>query len=283
MKKYFITYGDDLFEDAKKRIIKEAELTGEFDYTIAYNQTQVTDELKHSYVFSVKRGGGLWSWKPDIILQTLNIMDTDDVLVYCDAGCQLQACKEWDWYWSKLLTHDIIAQRIYQRTENWTRIEILKEFESNGRFWPKMYQFQATIIMKKTDFVVDFVKHWRDLMINRPILALDVTSDERCHQHQSFKENRHDQAIYSALIYKYLSIPTLRKRIYVMWEHLEDIDIIRKQAIRATRCRGKLLPTKKMQLKAILKRMVKSVVYKPFIIVPQQIIYQFLNYMDLKK
>lgn len=283
MKKYFITYGDELFEDAKKRVVKEAELIGEFDYIIAYNQTQVTDELKHSYVFSVKRGGGLWSWKPDVILQTLEKMSTDDILVYCDAGCQLQKCKEWEWYWRKLSTHDIIAQRIYQRTENWTRIEVLKEFENNGRFWPKMYQFQATIILKKTGFVMDLVRQWRDLMIEKPILAMDVTPEEKYIQHSSFIENRHDQAIYSALIYKYLSTPTLKDRVYVMWEHLEDIDIFSKQAIRATRCRTNLLPTPQIRFRSILKRIVKSMVYKPFIIAPQQIIYEFLNGLDLRK
>lgn len=281
MKKYFITYGDLNFEEAKRRIIHEAEQTGEFDEIIAYSDKDVSPELKSSEIFSIRRGGGLWSWKPDVMLQTLEKMDENDILVYCDAGCQLQVCNEWKWYWKKLAKHDIIAQRIFQRTESWTRSEVIKEFESNGRFWPKMFQYQATIIMKRTDFSMDFVRQWRNLMIDKPILAMDVAPDKIHLQHSSFKENRHDQAIYSALIYRYIDIPETRNRIYSMWEHIEDLDIVSKQAIRATRLRTNQHETRKAKLKSIIKRIVKDYIYKPFIIVPQQAIYGLINKLYL--
>ena len=183
MRRYFITYGDELFKDAKKRIVKEAEQLGLFDNIIAYDNNGVSPLLKKSEIFSIKRGGGLWSWKPDVILQTLYIMDDNDILVYCDAGCKLQLCKEWQWYLNTLNKYHIIAQRIYQRTENWTRRELIDYFKENGSLWPKMFQFQAgIIILKKTAFTVQFVKEWRDLMINNSQLAMDVDSHDMIYQ-----------------------------------------------------------------------------------------------------
>lgn len=281
MKRYFITYGDALFEDAKRRIIREAEQTGQFDEIIAYSNNNVSEELKASKVFSVKRGGGLWSWKPDIILQTLNIMDEGDTLVYCDAGCQLQPCQEWKHYWKILRKYDIIAQRIYQRTENWTRKELIDEFVGNGEKWPKMFQFQATIIIRKSEFTTRLIREWRELMIQKPILAMDVNDEERKYQKASFIENRHDQAIYSALVYKYLRIKDTKDKIYTMWEHLEDLDIFSKQAIRAARYRTNIPPTKRMKIRLVLKRVIKDAIYKPLLIAPQQILYGYLNELSL--
>ena len=279
MKKYFITYGDALFEDAKRRIIAEAKQTGEFDYIIAYDHTQVTEKLKQSDIFAIKRGGGLWSWKPDVIWQTLNKMNDGDFLVYCDSGCELQACREWKWFWGILSSYDIIAQRIFQHTENWTRFEVMTEFKDNGIFWPKMFQFQATIILKKSDFTVEFIRQWRDLMINNPILAMDVTKEERLRQHPAFKENRHDQSIYSALIYKYLKDIHTKNKIYTMWEHIEDIDIFKKQAIRASRRRTNQIPSKKNLLLSVIKRLIKDFIYKPLYIVPQHVWFLLRNNM----
>lgn len=285
MRRYFITYGDSLFESTKKRIVREAERTGLFDEIYAYGDSDVSSELRESKVFSVKRGGGLWSWKPDVIFMTLEKMCENDILVYCDAGCQIQYCKEWERYLTLLTKYDIIAQRIYQRTEKWSRRELIQEFENeNGRKWPKLFQFHATtILIRKSEFVVRLIREWRDLMIKKPLLAMDVNTEEMKNQIKSFKENRHDQAIYSALIYKYLGVPTLSNRIYVMWEHIEDIDIFSNQAIRATRCRTNMLPTKRMRFRAILKRMVKDMLYKPFMIAPQQFLYEFLNNLDRRK
>ena len=35
------------------------------------------------------RGFGYWIWKPQVILQSLRMMDKGDVLLYADAGCVL--------------------------------------------------------------------------------------------------------------------------------------------------------------------------------------------------
>lgn len=268
MKHIFITYGDADYEAAKAKIAAEAEATREFNAIYTYGREDLSSELLSSEVIKVKRGGGLWSWKPDVLLSTMQRYDKGDAIVYCDAGCTLQACKEWRNIWQRLEHYDIIAQRIFQRTDKWTRKEIIDHFADNSKSWLAKCQFQATVIIIISDFSLQFVREWRNLMIEHPIFAMDVTAEERSRQLPQFIENRHDQAIYSALIYKYLNNHETRSRIYTQWEHIEDFDPFCRQAIRATRLRQGQEETRVLKWKRIVKRLAKDFVLKPFYYVP---------------
>lgn len=268
--KFFITYGDEKFQTARDKIVHEAQATGEFDKVIPYGRSDVTKELTDSEIFKIPRGGGLWSWKPDIIWQTMEYGTDGDIIVYCDSACTIQACKEWCWYWEKLRKYDIIAQRIFCRNDRWTRREIADELVANVKNWEKCYQYQATIIIIISPFTRKFISEWRTLMLHNPILAMDVTEEERAKQPLSLVENRHDQAIYSALIYKYLSDTKNKGKIYTMWEHIENYDPIFKQAIRATRLRHGETENSNLIKKRILCRLVKDYVLKTFYYSPLQ-------------
>lgn len=267
----FLTYGDSGFEAAKAKIVEEAWLTGEFQEIISCGRSDLSSDLLASKVINIKRGGGLWSWKPDIILSTMESHEDGDIIVYCDAGCTIYPSPEWKKMWRKLEAHDIIAQRIFQRTENWTRKEIIDYFQSNGTSWLKCFQYQATVIVVVvSDFTRKFIREWRNLMIEYPEFAMDVMPEERMNQSSSFIENRHDQAIYSALVYKYLAIPETRKKIYTQWEHIENYDLFFNQAIRATRLRKGEVESRKKMVMACFKRVLKDYVLKPFYYVPLQ-------------
>lgn len=271
MKHIFITYGDFGYEAAKAKICDEAKATGEFDEIISYGRGDLSKELLQSEIINIKRGGGLWSWKPDVILTTMEKYQDGDAIVYCDAGCSLYPSKEWKRYWKKLEHHDIIAQRIFQRTNHWTRKEILDYYKDyNGKNWPYCYQYQATPIFKITPFSRMFVQEWRDIMINHSELVKDVMEEERSIQHKGFIENRHDQAIYSALLYKYLAKPDTNSKIYTQWEHIEDYDPFSKQALRATRLKNGEKEKRASVLLGIIKRIIKHGFLKPLFYAPIQ-------------
>ena len=276
MKKVLITYGDKKFEMSKNRFIQNAHAINIFDEIIAYSDKDLSEELKQSEIINEKRGGGLWSWKPDVILTTLNKMEDGDILVYCDSGCTVYPYNEWNHIWKSLENHDIIAQRIYQRTDKWTRKSIIEYFaQTNSKNWTKCYQHMATaIILKATPFTRAFVSEWKDMMISHPEMVKDVTIEEKVNEAECFIENRHDQAFYSALTYKYLNNPTYKNKILTKWEHIEDYDIICPQAIRATRLRnGESKEPPRTKAKAILKRLVKDYIFRPFFYAPLQMFY----------
>ncbi len=266
-----MTYGDGPYQKSKERLTKQAEATSEFDEVIAYGQNDLSVELLESDIIKVPRGSGLWSWKPDIILKAMESHDDGDMIVYCDAGCSVYPSKEWQWYWHKLEQHDIVAQRLYQQTGHWTRRELMERFSSNGPMWHKLYQHMATaLILKVTPFTIAFVREWRDLMIQHPELAYDVPHSEIASQQKGFKENRHDQAVFSALIYKHLSQKENRDKIYTQWEHIEDYDLIFHQAIRATRLKSGELETTGQKLTSGIKRLIKDYIFRPFYFAPKQ-------------
>ena len=276
-KKILITYGDDPYEETKLRLVNQVRQTGVFDEVIAYSPRDVSYELLHSAVWKERRGGGLWSWKPDLILHTMNSSNDGDFIVYCDAGCSVYKAKEWEKFWRLLKNHDIIAQRIFQRTEHWTRKEIIDEFSNINHNWLKCYQYQATPIFKNSAFSKMFVQEWRSLMIEKPYLVKDVTDEEREKQYTGFIENRHDQAVFSALIYKYCSVSTYKNLIYTQWEHMEDYDPFCKQAIRATRLRNGKEENRKMTYLGTIKRIIKHGILKPLFYAPIQIWYNSIK------
>jgi hypothetical protein len=41
-------------------------------------------------LLTLKRGGGYYCWKAEILLQQLDMADEGDIIIYSDAGCTLQ-------------------------------------------------------------------------------------------------------------------------------------------------------------------------------------------------
>ena len=230
MKKFFITYGDGEFAASKRRILAEARSLRLFDNCRAYAPEDLSEAILNCPAMREKRGGGLWIWKPDIIFDALQAMDEGDFLVYCDAGCSLQSSRDWRGWFDILSRYDICALRINQRNDRWTRREIVDHF-GDGAWLSRRQCCAGVILIRKTQFTMDFVGEWRESILKYPYFVMDVSDDERGIQLPRFIENRHDQSVYSALIYKYLNTG----RIKILWEHIEGCDYFRRQAIRATR------------------------------------------------
>lgn len=281
--KFFCTYGDMKYENEKKRILDEAERTLQFDGLFAYGPCDLSERVKASILMSYSRGGGLWVWKPEVILKTMQSLKDGDILVYCDAGCTLAKSKEWKRLWGILGEYDIVAQRLFQKNEKWTRKEIVDYFHFGDTSWMKCYQYQATIILKVSEFTRSFVEEWLDVMLRFPVFVMDVNGYEREMQYDAFVENRHDQAVYSALLYKYMVRTQTCKKIYTMWERMEDYDFFHKQAIRATRIKTGV--SQESKAKQWLKRIVKHSIIRPLYYAPLQKLYfgKFIKEMKNEK
>lgn len=264
MRRFFITYADQPFRPAGNRIVREAERTGQFDSARCYGPTDVSPELARTDVFHEKRGGGYWSWKPDVVAQTLARLDDGDVLVYADAGCELIGGSEWFRYWKILESHDLIAQKIFQRIERWSRQTLLDEFPETLLPRLRAPQFMATVlILKKTSFTVSLIDEWRRLMIDQPELYRDVTETERARERPAFQESRHDQSILTALIYKALDDAHLKPLIHTQWDHVEYLSPFGSQVIRAMRWKSDAPVPLSKRLRAIVLRVLRAVLVSP--------------------
>ncbi len=258
----FTTFTSTGYTDARDRIIKEVTLTGLFDKVYTYNETELTQELLSSPTFKIKKGLGYYSWKPDIIWQTFDKVNEGDIIVYLDAGCTVCKSKEWEEFFECLNNFDVLAFRLHQRNFKWTRKSVFEHFaDSINSIWKESFQYGANaLILKKSNFSLNFISEWRDYMINRLDLCGEVNEDERKFEDSRFILNRYDQTILTALIYKY----KYTGKIFSKWEHFEGYDPFRKQAFTASRIRnnGSLNDSKRMKI--VFHGLVKQYLFYPF-------------------
>ena len=94
-KTYFISFSGNIGEvdhDLKSRqslLNHSALITGKADEVIAWTREDLlsTDFYQQNKrILDQPRGAGFWSWKPYIILETLNKIGKDDWLIYSDSG-----------------------------------------------------------------------------------------------------------------------------------------------------------------------------------------------------
>jgi len=255
-KRYFITYGDMNYAESKKRIVEEAKATGIFDKIIAYSPDEVSERTKQSCLMTTKRGGGLWVWKPDILLQTINNATDGDKIVYCDAGCTLRKSREWNKYLQALDTYSIYAMKIHQKNYKWTRKEVCDYFSTNPTGWLNDWQCCATVVVVTVDALTrKFVEEWLTMMLDHPEFVQDVPPSEIHLQNEGFIGNRHDQTVYNALIFKFRDTG----RIKIAWEHIEGYDLLMPQAIVASRLRNGERLTIKKKLFGTAKWIIKHI------------------------
>lgn len=257
----FTTFASTGFEDTRDRIVKEAEFTHLFSAIFTYNEMQLSEELLKSPTFQIKKGYGLYSWKPDVIWKTLQKVMDGDVVVYLDAGCSIYPCKEWQKLFNKMCNFDVIAFNIHQRNYQWTRRSVFDYFKDDIPYnWKDLFQFGANaLIVKKTPIGMDFISEWRDIMINRLDLCGDVPEEELSLEDKRFIENRYDQTIMTALLYKYMATG----KVKAVWEHFEGKDIFKKQAFIASRKRKGRNSSNAESFKKKAIRILRTYIYYP--------------------
>jgi hypothetical protein len=201
---HLITYSNHNYSNSKRRLCVEANNTGWFDTVTAYGPADLDDEFKTKFkdILSKPRGGGYWIWKCHIIKKKLDEIDDDDILIYLDAGCSINPAGKirFNEYIDMLNNSDggVISFQMSHIEKIWTTKEIFTYFglEPDGEI-ANGGQVQATInIMKKNPNSIKCVNLWNETLYNEPLLFTDHYNKN---QEYYFKDNRHDQSIFSVI------------------------------------------------------------------------------------
>lgn len=200
---HLITYADKNFEKARHRICKEAENTGWFDSVKGYTPNNLSNDFKNRYedILKMKRGGGYWIWKYDIINQRLNEINDNDVLIYLDAGCTINKKGKNRFYkYINMLTdkQPIISFQMLHLEYKYTTKEIFEYFNiSNDTNITNTGQILNTcLIMKKNNKLLDLINMWGKALDDNPLLFTDYYNKN---QNPEFIDNRHEQSIFSVI------------------------------------------------------------------------------------
>ncbi len=210
MSYYFCSFASSNMMPSLLRIRHQA---GEFDlFKKIYTYTEKSlpwkkqKELKNIiHTTGLIRGYGYWSWKPYVILKTLEKLRDGDFLLYCDAGCHLNpnAKEKMLEYFQLASEHDIFVTQLPEEycDRRWTKRDVLQYFE--GQI-PKEEllkgQYQGGIVfLKKNEYVLSIIRKWNVLMSLENIHFFDDSPSVLAND-DSFVEHRHDQSIWSLLL-----------------------------------------------------------------------------------
>ena len=207
----FITFANTDSNFSQDRIIFEAKRMNIFDNITFYTEKDFDEEFMNrcgKEFNNFKRGYGYWSWKPYIIKKELEKVNDGDIVVYADCGCMFQRKNrrtliEWidivknsesgvlSPCFGPYIEHDWTRGDLYDyinKTYNKNNVDIFDNAIQCGC---------GVSLYMKNEKCVDFVSQWYDVMTNHFHLCTDEPSS--LPNHPNFKENRHDQSVFSML------------------------------------------------------------------------------------
>ncbi len=209
MKIYFLTYGDKRFYLSKKHLISLANKSKYFDHCISLGPQNLDNNFKKKYqnIFKNSRGGGYWIWKYHIISKLLDEISKNDIVVYCDAGASINtsdnAGKRFNEYIEMLNSSKFsnlrmnceegFVEKFYTYKELFQYFDIVPDSETGNTL-----QLQAGhMFFKKNKESENYFKEYQKILDYNIDLITDSLNKQN--QIKNFKENRHDQSIFSML------------------------------------------------------------------------------------
>jgi hypothetical protein len=203
-KAYFFSFASGEFLPALIRITNEAKSTGAFDEVFAYTPEDMDDEyvLAHSDVLNSTRGRGYWLWKPYFLAKIFGRMQFGDIVMYADSGCEFIGSPEH--YIDLAQRYGFVGFKLpgsKHMVSKWTKGDIFDAVGLDMETYGSERQHVGGIwLFQKRPRLERFVSDWLHLCEDYQLVS-DAPSQTP--NHPDFQENRHDQAIYSLLIYKY--------------------------------------------------------------------------------
>ena len=221
MKKYnnqhFISYGDKNFKKSVLRIEREAKDFNSFKSIEVFKNKDFYDKdflKKYKKVIKQKKLSGYGIWKYYLINKKINEINNDEFLIYCDAGCtiNLKGKDRYYEYLDMLSESDlgIISFPIRNHADEdykdnptlekiWTTKEIFDYFKIgiNDPIANSPQILSGILIIKKNNHIKEILSEYKKVLEYDQNLITDYYNLQN--QYDFFKENRHDQSIWSVL------------------------------------------------------------------------------------
>lgn len=191
--------------------LRDAALSAGFETATAHSADiyKGTDfEQRNAKLLKESRGAGYWVWKPLVIRHALERIGEDDVLIYSDAGkvsLTVDICRA-----DKLATlaqmqpEGMIAgmQLPVARNDQWTKRDAFVLMDVDEPKFRSTNQIQVGwSAWTKSDACFQLLDDWQHYAEDRRICS-DDDNVLGLPNYDGFEENRHDQSIYTNLVFK---------------------------------------------------------------------------------
>jgi len=154
------------------------------------------------------KGYGFWCWKPQVIAQTLKIMNEGDILLYMDVGSHLNVSGrncfiDYLDLVSKSGTGILAFRSPVHIERKLTKMDVFRYFQvEDDEFYTNTTQIEAThIFIRKCQTSSNFVNEWLQVLFDNSDLFTDSISQSP--DFFEFEAHRHDQSVFSILAKKY--------------------------------------------------------------------------------
>lgn len=212
MVKYiFLTFGNERFYKSLNRIKEQAYSFDTFDEVCIYDDLKLKTDFpdfwkKHGdFIIHNPRGYGYWIWKSFLTLKILEKMNENDILVYADAGCELNphGKDRLNDYFEIVTKHStgMLAFQMNHLEKKYTKSDLFHAFNMNTNKCLNSGQIMATtFILKKCNHTLNLINEWYKYS---SIYHLIDDSKSIIENDKEFIDHRHDQSIFSLMCKKY--------------------------------------------------------------------------------
>jgi hypothetical protein len=207
-KKYFISFANEKFEGALKRITRQVSLLNYFDVIKPYTDKELESftefwERHGEFVKNNPRGHGYWIWKSYLTLKTLEEMNDGDVLMYADAGCEInyEGIETLNEFCEKVKTNNKgflsfqLNDLIYHHEERWTKMDLFHHFGVE-HYRPSLQLHSTYFVLEKCENTMKIVNMWYFTVHNYHFID---DSPSVAKNDMYFYEHRHDQSVFSII------------------------------------------------------------------------------------
>jgi hypothetical protein len=158
-----------------------------------------------AHIENNRRGWGYWIWKSLLVKHVMSRVPENDVVLWIDAGCQLNtsAVTRFCEYYDLAVDHGICCFDVRMPEYQWTKADTAVRIIENDPVHMNTGQIVTTAVFLLNDeFNRNIVQQWFEMGIeNSHHYINDQPSAEP--NWQGFVEHRHDQSILSLLIKKH--------------------------------------------------------------------------------
>jgi hypothetical protein len=261
----FLTFADKRGIPMLKRIKREVLEMNFFTSVKICSDNNLRRQYKKQNKQRFKlRGYGYWIWKSYLVKETLTKMNSNDILVYADAGCTInkngiQRLKDYlhivDKTHCGILTfqHDSAPHLEKEYTKG--DLFAFTNTNSQSSIYNTPQLWAGSFIIRKCELSSSFVEEWYDLCHNHFDLITDQPS--RTPNFPCFIEHRHDQSAFSVLLKPYFPAIISDKETYTTGNFNEDLQSF---PIWATRKREYI--NKECFLKRIIRKIINLCLVK---------------------
>ncbi len=204
---HFIGYGNDRFQYSKRRIRAEAEQYGLFSSISMYGPMDLSAEFRKIFhnVLNQSRGGGYWIWKFYIIKEALEKAKEGEFIFYLDSGSSLipKTQSRFSQYMAMIerSDYDVLVHNGGPYTEEYFLsgpILSLFDLRNSRKFLDSTQISAAFILLKKSYKSASLIDTALEILrIDRNLITVFYGD---CCTTSTFRENRHDQSIFSVLL-----------------------------------------------------------------------------------